>query len=102
VISGISAVKDGWSWVITIVAGLSTFFTGMLTVSKAQEYYLNAGSQHGKVDAEKVLFLGGGGPYATATSPEAKIQLLAERVQAIYNQGQGDWEGVNRPKGPNS
>jgi hypothetical protein len=100
VLSGIKEIQSAYPWIITIAGGLATIFTGLLALTKAQEYYMLSASQHAKVYAEKLLYLGGGGDYANEQTPEAKRRLLVERVQAIYLAGSQRWEGVNRPKPP--
>ncbi|MFL6447371.1 MAG: hypothetical protein ACJ746_06730 [Bryobacteraceae bacterium] len=69
VISGIKEIQAFCPWLITVAGGLTTIFTGLLTVSKAQEYYMLSSSQHAKVYAEKLLYLGGGDEYANEPSP---------------------------------
>lgn len=97
VLSGIALITNRMPWLVTVVGGLATLFTGILTATKVQEYYLTAGSQHAKVYSEKLLFLGGGGPYAKEAASEGKLRLLAERVQEIYAGGAREWEHANRP-----
>ena len=87
VLSGIQAVSGNYPWLITIVAGSATLFNGMLAATKAQEFYLQAATQHAKVSSEKILFLGGAGAYASETSREGRLKVLAERVQTINLHG---------------
>jgi len=76
VLSGISVISTPYPWVITIVAGLSTFLTTMLSATKAQEYYVIASAQQGKVEGELLLFYGGGGPYAKESTEATRTRLL--------------------------
>ena len=106
VISGVSRIAASYPWIITIAGGLATLFAGLLSCTKAHEYYLHSGSQHAKVYAEKLLYLGAGGPYSKETTADGKLRVLAERVQDIYAGGARQWEGMNRPvavdaSGPN-
>lgn len=96
VLSGIPLIQTGCPWLITVVAGLATLFAGLLSATKAQEYYVNAGSQQAKVASERLLFHAGGGPYRLAKSPEDKLRLLTERVAAINLAGMKDWENINK------
>lgn len=96
VLSGITAISGHIPWLVTIVAGASTFINTFLVTTKANEYYILSGSQRGKLKGEKLLFLGGGGEYAKETSPEGRLRLLSERVRAIYAEGREGWERINR------
>jgi hypothetical protein len=98
VLSGISFVSKNYAWMVTIVAGLSTFLTTLLTTTKAHEYYVLSGGQQGKLKAEKLLYLGSGGPYAQETTDQGRLRLLSERVSQIYADGRKSWEQINRPE----
>jgi hypothetical protein len=96
VLSGISAVAKPYPWVVTVVAGLSTFLTGLLTTTKTQEYYVIASGQQGKLEGELLLYYGSGGPYAAEPTEAARVRLFVERTHQIYAEGRQAWERANK------
>ena len=56
VLSGIPEVKNLMPWSITVAAGLSTFFAGLLTISKTEESYANYMYAGGQFRRELLLY----------------------------------------------
>lgn len=95
VLSGLDEIKRSWAWTVTVSGGLATFFTGMLTTTKTQEYYMQAGLLRGRIARERFLFQSQGGPYSKIEEEE-RLSLFSERLSQIDAGGEEEWLNLNR------
>lgn len=82
VLSGIPEIKGHWSWSITVAAGLSTFFAGLLTISKTEEAVVNNMSRWGQLRRELLLYQQEAGIYK-GMEPDKQRLIFAERLAVI-------------------
>ena len=82
VLSGISQIKDHWPWSVTVAAGLSTFFAGLLTISKTEESVVNNLSRWGQLRRELLLYQQEAGIYE-GMEPHKQRLTFAERLTSI-------------------
>lgn len=67
---------------------------GLQQLNQYQQNWISYRSTAEALKHEKFLFLGGAGPYASASSPKI---LLAERVESLVSQEHAKWSAVQEP-----
>jgi hypothetical protein len=85
VLSGIPELKAFAPWSVTVAAGLSTFFAGLLTTSKIEESYIDAMDAAGRFRREVLLYESKAGVYV-GLEAEKQLQVLVERIAAFDEQ----------------
>jgi len=85
VLSGIAEIKNLAPWAVTVAAGFSTFFSGLLSISKAEENYATYVSASGQYRRELMLYQQQAGVYA-GLDEQKKLAVFAERIANIDEQ----------------
>jgi len=79
------------AWVAGGLGVLITILEGVLQLYQFQQIWVAYRATAEAMKHEKFIYLGKGGPYATATDPYA---LLSERVEALGSQENSKWASL--------
>ena len=93
VLSALSATKkiDSIQWVVTLVSGLATLSTTLLTQTNSQKMWVQSRNISQKFQTEEFLYKQCSKEYEDIKDEEERLQFFSKQIMDIWSQAQENW-----------